>query len=83
MRRVAWAIRKAVDGGPLPDMDVDYTRLRLFLGGHMVGSCAFTNSEFLFDETEWVKAVPSLPLQKVKDILKEAFPAAGAAPASS
>ena len=83
LRRVAWAIRKAVNGGPLPGMDVVYTKLRLFLGDHMVGCCAISTSEFLFDESGWVKAVPSLSLQKLKDILKEAFLAAGAAAAAS
>ena len=81
LRRVAWAIRKAANGAAIPDMDVDYTKLRLFLGDHMVGICAVSNSEFVFDETEWAKAIPSLPLQKVRDILKEAFPPSGMAPA--
>jgi hypothetical protein len=75
LRRAAWAIRKATGPGVKLDMDVDYSRLKLFLGDHLVGATS-SSSEFIFDDSEWAKAMPALPLQRVRDILKEAFTSA-------
>jgi len=75
LRRAAWAIRKATGPGVKLDMDVDYSRLKLFLGDHLVGTTS-SSSEFIFDDSEWAKAMPALPLQRVRDILKEAFTSA-------
>jgi hypothetical protein len=72
LRRAAWAVRKVM-GDQEVDMDVDYTRLRLFIGDFLVGSCSAT-SEFSFDEAAWASAMPTMPLQRVRSALADAFP---------